>query len=157
MHQTQNRKKSGKIFRELLKGNFINKSSLIFKKTNLRNIRFNENFKRLDDYQFAVDLSEKYDYYFIEENLTKIRQHSRNITSSDYIILYLDYIKIYQYFLYTLYQKLERHRQNPQINKFSNFVLIISTLFSFIDFVNRSIQGVYANNDEVTSENFRAV
>ena len=99
LHQTQNRKKSGKIFRELLKGNFINKSSLIFKKTNLRDIRFNQNFKRLDDYQFVVDLSEKYEFFFFKKNLTKIRQHNRNITNSDYIILYLDYIKINKYFL----------------------------------------------------------
>lgn len=95
----QDIKKSGKIFNELLKGNFINKSSLIFKKKNLGDIRFNENFKRLDDYQFVVDLSEKYEFYFFEENLTKIRKHDKNITTSDYNILYLDYVKINNYFL----------------------------------------------------------
>ena len=66
-------------------------------------------------------------------------------------------IKLYQYFLDTLYNKLERHKQNPQINKLSNFVLIISTLFSFIDFVNRSIQGAYANKDTVTSEDWAII
>ncbi|KKK90755.1 hypothetical protein LCGC14_2719820, partial [marine sediment metagenome] len=40
-----NRKKSGYIFFELLIGNFINKSSLIFKKKSLGNISFNERFK----------------------------------------------------------------------------------------------------------------
>jgi len=99
LYHTQNRKISGKIFRELLKGNFINKSSLIFKKKNLGDIRFNENFKRLDDYKFVVDLSEKYEFYFFEENLTKIRKHNKNTTQSDYNVLYLDHIKINNYFL----------------------------------------------------------
>ena len=99
LHKAQNRKKSGNIFGELLKGNFINKSSLIFKKMNLGDIRFNENFKRLDDYQFVVDLSKRYEFYFFQENLTKIRQHNRNITNSDYIVLYLDSVKISKDFL----------------------------------------------------------
>ena len=99
LHQAQNKKKSGMIFKTLLKGNFINKSSLFFKKENLGEIRFNENFNRLDDYLFVVELSEKFEFYFIEETLTKIRKHDKNITQSDMNVLYLDHVKINKYFL----------------------------------------------------------
>lgn len=95
-----NRKKMGDIFFELLRGNFINKSSLIFKKQNLGNIKFNENFIRLDDYQIVVDLAKKFKYFFINEPLTSIRIHANqslaNIRKS---IIFLDYIRLYKYFL----------------------------------------------------------
>ncbi len=97
---SQNKKKSGNIFLELLQGNLINKSSIIFQKQNLGNITFNENFKRLDDYQFVVDLANKFEFFFINKPLTSIRQHNSqsltNIHRSTYI---LDYIRLYKYFL----------------------------------------------------------
>ncbi len=65
MHYASNRKKSGNIFNELLINNLIFKSSLIFKKINVDNIKFNENLKILDDYQFEISLARKYKYYFI--------------------------------------------------------------------------------------------
>ncbi len=74
------KKKNGNIFNELLYENFIFKSSLIFKKKNIGNLRFNERLKLSVDYQFEVTLACKYHYYFINEPLTKYRIHGTNTT-----------------------------------------------------------------------------
>lgn len=66
-------------------------------------------------------------------------------------------IGLYRYFLEGMYKKLEKHKQNPQIDKFSNFMLIISTLFSFIDFINNSIQEIYSNSDTITADDWSIV
>lgn len=66
-------------------------------------------------------------------------------------------IGIYQYFLDWMYKKLEKHRQNPQIDKFSNFMLIISALFSFIDFIDNSIQEIYSDSDTITADDWSIV
>lgn len=77
------RKKSGKIFRELLGGNFICAGSIIFKKENVRDIRFDEQFRYVNDYKFALDLARKYEYHFIPQPLVKYRVHGNNITLKD--------------------------------------------------------------------------
>jgi len=77
------RKKSGNIFRELLGGNFVCGSSIIFKKDNIRDIRFDEQFKYVNDYKFVLDLAREYDFYFIPEPLVKYRVHGKNITLQD--------------------------------------------------------------------------
>lgn len=77
------RKKSGNIFRELLGDNFVCGSSIIFKKDNIRDIRFDEQLKYTNDYKFALDLARKYEFYFIPEPLIKYRIHGKNITLRD--------------------------------------------------------------------------
>ena len=98
MHCATNRKKSGNIFNELLVFNLIFKSSLIFKRKNVENIKFNERLKILDDYQFAISLARKYNYYFINEPLTKYRRHSTNITLDEKTQI-KDFIKLRTYLL----------------------------------------------------------
>jgi len=77
------KKKSGKIFRELLWGNFICGSSMIFKRDNIKDIRFDEQLKYVNDYKFVLDLAIKYEYYFIPEPLVKYRIHGKNCTLHD--------------------------------------------------------------------------
>lgn len=77
------RTKNGNIFRELLGGNFVCGSSVIFKKDNIRNIRYDEQFKYVNDYKFTLDLARKYEFYFIPEPLVKYRVHGKNITLRD--------------------------------------------------------------------------
>lgn len=83
VHGSERRIKSGDIFNELLKGNFIFGSSRILKRSNLDGIRWNENLKYLNDYQFAVDLAWKYRFYFIPEPLTMYRIHGQNTVTRD--------------------------------------------------------------------------
>lgn len=80
IHNAITKKKSGNIFNELLQGNYLFKSSLILKKKNIGNRRFNERLRILDDYLFELALATKYNYFFINEPLTKYRIHGTNIT-----------------------------------------------------------------------------
>jgi glycosyltransferase involved in cell wall biosynthesis len=82
-HKALTRKKSGDIFEELLYGNLISKSSIIFNLENARDIKFDEHMKYLNDYRFMVDLAEKYKFCFIREPLTKYRLHGSNSVFSD--------------------------------------------------------------------------
>lgn len=98
-HSASKRKKSGNIFEELLKGNFICGQSVIFKRENLEGIRYDEQLKYLNDYKFMVDLSRKCEYYFIPASLAMYRIHGRNSSISEKESLYKEGIQIRRYFL----------------------------------------------------------
>jgi len=93
------KKKSGKIFRELLWGNFICGSSMIFKRDNIKDIRFDEQLKYVNDYKFVLDLAIKYEYYFIPEPLVKYRIHGKNCTLHDGAGWLKDYALMGKYLL----------------------------------------------------------
>src|SRR3989338_4190427 len=78
MYGATRRKKNGYIFEELLKGNFICGLSIIFKKEHVKDIRYDEQFKYLNDYKFMIDLAYRYKFYFIPEPLVKYRVHVDN-------------------------------------------------------------------------------
>ncbi len=84
-----NRGKSGNIFHELIKGNIGYGPARILKRKSIGSIRFNENLKYLNDYQFEIDLASKYNYYFIERPLVKYRIHGEN-TIFRYNVFYFD-------------------------------------------------------------------
>lgn len=99
VHGAEGRKKSGCIFEELLKGNFIFASSRIFKKDLLKGRRYSENLKYLGDYRFAVDMASEYKYYFVEEPLTKYRMHGNNTANRDIEGFRVDTVNLVEYFL----------------------------------------------------------
>jgi glycosyltransferase involved in cell wall biosynthesis len=94
-----NRKKSGHIFNDLMLVNYIFGSSLVLKRDNLKDIRFDEGLKYLNDYLFYLDLSVLYDYHFIDESLVKYRIHGNNAIFSNKKEWYLDMIKVNDYVL----------------------------------------------------------
>ena len=98
-YNASRRKKSGDIFEELLYGNYVFGSSLIAKKENIEDIKFDECLKYLNDYRFVVDLAKKYKYHFIQEPLAKYRIHGRNAILSDEKAWLQDEIIIGEYFL----------------------------------------------------------
>ena len=98
-HGALKRKKSGNIFEELLKGNYICGQSLIYKKENFKDVRFDENLKYLNDYKFMVDLAKKHEFYFISEPLVMYRIHGENSILLDKKGWQNDNIKIKEYFL----------------------------------------------------------
>jgi glycosyltransferase involved in cell wall biosynthesis len=77
-HRNVSKKKSGDIFQELLKGNYIFGTTLLYKKTNLGEIRFDESLMYLNDSKFVLDLARKYEFCYIAEPLAKYRVHGRN-------------------------------------------------------------------------------
>ena len=92
-------KKNGDIFEELLYGNFIFSSSIIFKKILHCDIRFNEKLKYLGDYRFVIDLAKKHKFYFIEEPLAKYRTHGKNTQFYNWKDWQRDEIAICKYFI----------------------------------------------------------
>jgi len=83
MEGATRKKKSGNIFKELSIGNFILLSSIILKKRNLRELRFNERLRVLEDYLFVINLARDYEFYFINETLVKYRIHDTNINTQN--------------------------------------------------------------------------
>lgn len=98
-HGACKRKKSGNIFEELLKGNYICGQSIIFKKENIKNIKFDEKLKYLNDYKFMVDLARRYEFYFIPEPLAMYRIHGENTINSERENCFKEDIIIRKYFL----------------------------------------------------------
>jgi glycosyltransferase involved in cell wall biosynthesis len=98
IYGASDKRKSGRIFEELLEGNFILGSSLIAKKENLRKIEFNDQIKYLNDWQFYVDIAKKYEYYFISAPLVKYRIHGGS-TFLDRENYNRDRIMVSKYFL----------------------------------------------------------
>jgi glycosyltransferase involved in cell wall biosynthesis len=75
---TVSRKKSGDISQELLRRNYIFGSTLLFKRTNLGEIRFDERLMLVNDWKFVLDLARKYEFYYIAEPLVQYRVHGNN-------------------------------------------------------------------------------
>lgn len=99
INHSSEREKSGNIFEDLLQGNHILGSSMIFKRENLKGIHFDDRFRYLNDYQFYVDLAHLYKFWFIQEPLVYYRVHSTSTVQVDYEGHILDYPKVGLYFL----------------------------------------------------------
>lgn len=72
------KKKSGDLFQTLLSGNYIFGSTLIYKKTNLSDLRYDEYFSYNNDYKFLLELARNYKFYCVAEPLAKYRMHGKN-------------------------------------------------------------------------------
>lgn len=99
LHKATGKKKSGHIFDELVKGNYLFLSSTIFKKDNLKGIKFNADIKQMNDFAFFLDLSRQYDFQFIEEPLTMYRIHGSNITLKNRAAWNADVVRVNEYIL----------------------------------------------------------
>ena len=78
MQDIVGRKKSGYIFPQLVKGNFICAISVIFATRIARQIKFDTNLSYANDYKFMIDVSKNHHFYFISEPLVKYRIHGQN-------------------------------------------------------------------------------
>ncbi len=95
-----NKKKSGRIFEELLYANFILDSSLIHRRDFMKDIQFDEQLKYLNGYKYVVSLANKHQFFFIDEPLAKYRLHGKNSNmQSDKKASDQDGILINEYFL----------------------------------------------------------
>jgi len=99
LHKATGKRKTGYVFNELVKGNFVFLSSAIFRKDNLDSIRFNEDIRHLNDFVFFLDLSRRYDFCFIDEPLAKYRIHGGNISLKKMEIWNEDGIQANEYIL----------------------------------------------------------
>ncbi len=99
--RAETRPKSGYIFEELLRGNYIFGSSRCVRRNSLAGIRRREDLKYLNDYQFHIDLARRFPYRFIEEPLALYRLHGGNTVFADLQGYYEDSRKLRRYFLAT--------------------------------------------------------
>jgi glycosyltransferase involved in cell wall biosynthesis len=73
----QNATPHGYVFEEII-NSWISGSGIIMKGENIKDMRYNENLKYLNDTQFYADLAYRYQFYFMEEPLSKYRLHGDN-------------------------------------------------------------------------------
>lgn len=95
----KNKMKSGNIFLELLRGNYINYCGLVLKRHNIREIKLDEDLPVLEDYKFVVDLASRYEFFFLDEALGSYRAHGKNAITRDYTVLDRSIIRCNRYFL----------------------------------------------------------
>lgn len=93
LHEAIEKKKSGKVFDELLRGNFIMLSSFMALRSILNKKKFYKKIKYLNDWLFFTELAKDYEYCFIDAPLVKYRIHGNN-TNTDVRGYILDALKI---------------------------------------------------------------
>lgn len=96
-YKLENKKKSGDLFEDILWGNYICPQSLIMKKDIVKKIGFDERLKFAVDYQFLVNLSMEYEFYYIHEPLVKYRMHGENTIFKNSNLWKKDKFKIFSY------------------------------------------------------------
>ena len=72
------KKKSGDLFETLLSGNYIFGSTLMYKRTNLGDLRYDKRFLYNNDYKFLLQLAHNYKFCYVAEPLAKYRVHGKN-------------------------------------------------------------------------------
>lgn len=73
----------GEIYKKLLKSNFITNSSVIIDKKIINDIGLLNESKELvgvEDYEYWLRASKKYNFYFVDEPLVKYRTHNDQLT-----------------------------------------------------------------------------
>lgn len=69
---------SGRIFKSLLKENFIGVSTLMIKRQIFNNINFENRFHIIGDYDFTLKAARLYNFYYISVPLLYYRWHGKN-------------------------------------------------------------------------------
>ena len=70
--------KNGALFQTLLAGNYIFGSSLMYKKANIGDLRYDERLLYNNDYKFLLELARICEFCYIAEPLAKYRMHGKN-------------------------------------------------------------------------------
>ncbi|TFG90648.1 MAG: glycosyltransferase, partial [Candidatus Atribacteria bacterium] len=136
IHSALNRKKSGDIFEELLKNNYICGQSLIYKRENFKNVRFDKHLKYSSVYKFFVDSAKEHKFYFIPEPLVMYRIHGGNAIFKDRIEWKKDDIRIGNYFL-------EKYGDEISYKVKNRIFLNISKSYSYIGEKEKAKQNIY--------------
>jgi glycosyltransferase involved in cell wall biosynthesis len=77
-HGNTSAAKSGHVWQGLLSGNFIFGSTVIYKKRNLGDVRYDEGLLYINDYKFYLELARQRQFHYIAEPLAKYRIHGDN-------------------------------------------------------------------------------
>ncbi|MGZ4925270.1 MAG: glycosyltransferase family 2 protein, partial [Halobacteriota archaeon] len=75
------KRKSGNLFQELLAGNYILGSSLLYDRQIVGGTRYDEALRYVNDYKFLLELARTYEFCYIDEPLTQYRVHEKGTIS----------------------------------------------------------------------------
>jgi glycosyltransferase involved in cell wall biosynthesis len=99
MQDIDKRQKSGYIFPQLVKGNFICATSIIFATQIVGQVKFDMRLTYAEDYKFMIDVARNHHFYFIPEPLVKYRIHGDNSVLKNKEVWQKDHFKIFKYVL----------------------------------------------------------
>ncbi len=99
MHTAAGKRKSGRIFEELICDNYVFGQSVIFKRIFCNGINLKDDLKYLSDYQLMVNLAYQHNFLFMPESLAKYRIHGYNSISRDTEGWLKDRVALRSYFL----------------------------------------------------------
>jgi glycosyltransferase involved in cell wall biosynthesis len=92
-------KKSGNIFQELLREDFIFGQSILMKTSIAQKFSFNEKLKLVNDHQYFIDLAREHEFVFMPEPLARYRLHGQNITSKNQQLWFKERILLRSYLI----------------------------------------------------------
>lgn len=93
-------RKSGDLFEDLLREQFVLFQSLIFDSKFLVGLQRDETLKYVNDHRFLIDLAKNREFVFMNEPLVRYRIHGRNISSKDNAGWMRERIAIRRFFLH---------------------------------------------------------
>lgn len=115
------KKKSGRIFKELLSGNYVASQTLLFNRVISEAVRFREGLKYLSDYMFNLDMSFRFPFIFIDEPLFQYRIHGNNSIFRDHQNWEKDDVLCKTMILNEYYRFLSRKQKGRIYNFLSNY------------------------------------
>lgn len=98
-HNYSPTKRSGNIFQELLREDFIFGQSVLMKTEIAQKYRFNENLRFVNDHQYFVELSREHAFVFMPEPLAKYRVHGENSTQKNMKLWFKERIMLRNYLI----------------------------------------------------------
>jgi glycosyltransferase involved in cell wall biosynthesis len=114
--------KSGYLFEPLLRELIIYRQSMICRADYVKNIRFDPQFRYVNDHRFIVDLAVDHDFLFMPEILAKYRVHNTNISNEKPMVWAKEKVLIRKYFL-KQYESRISYRTKADINYQIGFYL----------------------------------
>lgn len=98
-YRVEGRKRSGNIFLDLLKGNYICGQSVIAKTEYIKSNRFDERITYSNDYKLWVEIAKTHEFYFIAEPLTMYRLHGENTVCLKEEVMQKEFVILLEVFL----------------------------------------------------------
>lgn len=91
--------KSGYLFEQNLSELIIFRQSMICRADYVKNIRFDTQFRYVNDHRFVVDLAVDHEFLFMPESLALYRVHNTNISKQNPLVWAKEKVLLREYFL----------------------------------------------------------
>lgn len=109
LHKAKDRKKNGHILSELLKGFFIFGQSIFIPADLMRGVRYDENFRYLNDYIFYLEVFSRGESLFIPKPTAAYRIHGKNSILNNKVQWARDTVKLVPYLFEHYYSEMDSY------------------------------------------------